>query len=104
MLSRLLSRRTPEALKRPPAPEPQQPLALVGLTPVRAQKVQEVNMKTAEWHAFRSQQLELAGDPLEARLHLGDAGEFLWQIGGPRWPKTAEEIYQWCAARRAGEQ
>lgn len=60
-------------------------------------------MRRAEWHAFRSQQLDAAGDPFEAREHLKDAGEFLSQLGGPRWPKTAEEIYQWCAARRALE-
>jgi hypothetical protein len=62
-----------------------------------------VQMATAEWHAARSQLCEAAGDPYEAREHLKDAGEFLVQIGGPRWPKEAGEIYQWCAGRRALE-
>lgn len=63
----------------------------------------EAAMRTAEWHAFHSMQLEAAGDPCEAREHLKDAGDFLAQIGGPCQPKSAEEIYQWCAARRALE-
>lgn len=60
-------------------------------------------LDTARWHAFRSLQLDVSGDPEEARHHLGDAGEYLAHVGGPRWPKTAEEVYQWCAAREARE-
>ena len=103
MLSRLFNRRTPEALKRPPTPPPELPAPLIVIRPVRLDKVAELNMKTAEWHAFRSQQLELAADPIEAAMHLADAGEFIGPLGGPRLPQSAEEVYQWCAARRAGE-
>lgn len=60
-------------------------------------------MKGAERHAFHSQQLEAAGDEYEARLHLGDAAEYLSQIGGPSRVQSAEEVYQFCAARRASE-
>jgi hypothetical protein len=60
-------------------------------------------LATAWWHAFRSLQLDAAGDPDEARAHLLDAGEFLAQIGGPARPESAEAIFQWCAAREVGE-
>lgn len=63
----------------------------------------ELIMRTAEWHAFQAQRIERSGDELEALEHLKDAGEFLAQVGGPLRPKSAEEIYQWCAARRALE-
>ena len=73
------------------------------LKPAPLRTVLETNMKTAEWHAFHSQMQEAAGNDDEAVAHLGDAGEFLSQIGGPRWPKSAGEIYEWCGAKRAGE-
>ncbi len=71
--------------------------------PDRELAQQKVLMRTAEWHAARSQLCEVAGDPEEAREHLKDAGEFLAQIGGPLRPQSAGEIYQWCAGRRALE-
>lgn len=64
---------------------------------------QQMAIETARWHAFQSLRQDEAGDVEEARLHLVDAGEFLAQIGGPLRPESAEAIYQWCAAREAGE-
>lgn len=63
----------------------------------------EITMKTAETAAFRALQHEESGDHVEAKAYLNDAGEFLSQLGGPRKPESADAVYQWCAARRAGE-
>ena len=90
-------------LFRRSAPVPPASAPVVSVKPLPLRSIQECNMKTAEWHAFRSLQLAEIDDMLEAREHLRDAGEFLAQIGGPRWPQSAEEIYQWCATRRALE-
>lgn len=76
---------------------------VIGRSPLPTRTIQEINMKTAESIAFQSLQAAEGGDDEEARLLLGDAGEFLAQIGGPLRPQSADEIYQWCAARRAGE-
>lgn len=73
------------------------------IVPAPLRTIQNTNMKTAEYIAVQSLIVSEAGDPDEAKALLGDAGEFLSQLGGPRWPQSADEIYQWCAAKRAGE-
>jgi len=73
------------------------------LAPAPLRTVLETTMKWAEERAFRSQMCDAAGDPEEARALLGDAGEILSQIGGPRRPQSAGEVYEWCGAKRAGE-
>lgn len=41
----------------------------------------ESRLRLAEWHAFESLKLEAAGDPDEAREHLNDAREQLYNAG-----------------------
>jgi hypothetical protein len=79
------------------------PLRSVSATVASRRAREDLIMKGAEWHAFQSQRVEAAGDHLESRLHLQDAAEYLTQVGGPNHVQSAEEIYQYCAARRAGE-
>ena len=104
---RQLFRRDPakKAVSTPPVSPKDLFVSATGapFVPAPLRTIQEVNMKTAEYIAAQHLIMLEAGDPEEARLLLGDAGEYLSQLGGPRWPKTADEIYQWCAARRAGE-
>lgn len=91
-----LFRRKP--VERPGGAEPDE------LPPERVHAaLQQSMIATAKAIAFHSMQVELNGDHEEARALLGDAGEFLARIGGPRRPASAEAIYRWCADREVGE-